>query len=748
MKEKYFLKQVQYNEDDLRFLQEKGLDFESAKLFFSRGVNRTTAEEYFNDNYIKHHDPFLFDNMKEAVEAIQFSIENNQSILIYGDYDADGLTASAILNLFFNKMGAISEVLIPNRSDGYGLNIDLIDAAFANKHYDLIVTVDCGISNVAEIEIIKQKYMAKIVVTDHHELPKDLPNCICINCKMGYPFKYLSGAGVAFKLVEALSDLDTALLYSDLAAVGTIADMMPLIDENRQIVKKGLANFNHKGLVKLALVCKCDFPPSASDLAMKICPKINSAGRVGDASKALRLLLNEERSISQSVEELLQCNTLRQSLLCDVIIQAEETLKNTDLSTVKMLFLYGDDWPKGILGIAANRFKESYNLPCAFLTKEGDKYIGSARGNDDCNMFDLFSSVSHLLEKFGGHQNSVGFTVLQNNLQILIDTINAKIVKHTDFKLYYDLPFTLNWLKKDYFDILNRLEPMLPNDKPIFYTQDFCTNATVFGNGNLKITMQSGLELKLFGQNAHLIRVFRSKAECRMLFTLEYDKYTESICGIINDFEFLNNINYDEIYAVNYLKNISVLPTPSKKLDKNQVKKLLSKKGVLVVFNSYVDYEYAAEVFNFDNYCFDYFYLRRYSPNCVLIAPEHIDCYNYNSVIVFSDYGNGFWVNLSRKDKVASFRLPSPSFISKIYIDRNICASVYKVIYNYKGKDLNEAYDMAFFADVTRPQFFAAVKVFEQLGILTFNCDTYHINDNVKRNLIDSSLFVYLNEKV
>ena len=260
--------------------------------------------------------------------------------MIYGDYDADGLTASAILKLFFNRNGIQCDVFIPTREDGYGLHFDLVSQRYLEDPFDLLITVDCGISNKDEINEIKNNLDVEIIVTDHHEMPVDLPDCICVNCKSGYPFEYLSGAGVALKLVEALSDRNTALHYCDLATIGTIADMMPLADENRYIVKYGLKNMQHRGLLKLAEVTKCDKNLTASATALKICPKINSAGRVGVPYKALDLLLMGDRATLQVVNELIDCNTLRQNLLEKVIYEANLQLQNIDFSKEICKVLY------------------------------------------------------------------------------------------------------------------------------------------------------------------------------------------------------------------------------------------------------------------------------------------------------------------------------------------------------------------------------------------------------------------------
>ena len=179
-------------------------------------------------------------NMREAAETISYLIETGGSVLIYGDYDADGLSASSILSLFFTDSGIENNVIIPTRDEGYGLHADKVIRAFKRNYYDLVITVDCGISNAEEVAKIVEELGVEVIVTDHHELPEVLPDCLCVNPKLGYDYPYLSGAGVAWKLVEALVGREAATKYSVLAAIGTIGDIMPMQDENRSIVKLGL----------------------------------------------------------------------------------------------------------------------------------------------------------------------------------------------------------------------------------------------------------------------------------------------------------------------------------------------------------------------------------------------------------------------------------------------------------------------------------------------------------------------------
>ena len=285
MKQKY-LKRPPLDVGATEYLMQKGWNRSLAEALSARGINSDNYDDYFADT-MTFHSPFDMVNMSEAVETISYVAESGGSILIYGDYDADGLTASSILSLYFTDNGIDNDVIIPTRDEGYGLHAENVMNAFAKKYYDLVLTVDCGISNAEEVSKIVEELGVEVVVTDHHELPEVLPDCICVNPKMGYPFPYLAGAGVAWKLVEALSDRQTAAKYACLAAIGTIGDVMPMQNENRSIVKLGLGNFHHKSLLKLAELTNCAKVPTSNDVSLRIAPRINAAGRLGHPRVAL-----------------------------------------------------------------------------------------------------------------------------------------------------------------------------------------------------------------------------------------------------------------------------------------------------------------------------------------------------------------------------------------------------------------------------------------------------------------------------
>ena len=274
---------------------------------------------FLNPSLNNLHDPMLLDDMPEVVEKIKDSIKNNKRILIFGDYDVDGISASYILLDYFEQLGAIVDAFLPNRYiDGYGLTIEALEKEIQRFRPDLIITVDCGITGVKEVEYIKSKGI-DVIITDHHNCPDVLPDCLIIDAKkpnQKYPFSEICGTGVAFKLVEAMSDRKTALKYLPITAFATVADIVPLIDENRAIVKFGLAEPLSSfplGVASLAKEMKITGNLTSQDVGFKLAPKINAAGRMGNAKHSLDLYRETDKSkITKMVAKLLSYNTERQ----------------------------------------------------------------------------------------------------------------------------------------------------------------------------------------------------------------------------------------------------------------------------------------------------------------------------------------------------------------------------------------------------------------------------------------------------
>lgn len=374
-------------------------------------------------------DPFLMTDMQRAAEVIDSSAENGEKIVVYGDYDCDGVTAAAMLYSYLEEIGAEVEYYIPERSDGFGMNIPALEKLVENGA-QLIVTVDNGISANKEAEFLKEKGV-KLVITDHHSQTGEIPICeACVNPNRNddtSPFKELCGAGVVLKLLIALCQNEDFILdnYADLAAVGTVGDVMPLYGENRLIVQKGLKsikegqNFGLRALIEKAGTSLSNI--TAEDLAFKICPRINCAGRITSAKIAARLLLSDgpERA-STLAEELNGLNSKRKALSDEIYADIEKQIEQ-DPSIVyeRVIVLAGEGWSVGMLGLVCSKVVEKYGKPTVVISIENGLARGSCRSVGNFSIHKMLMSCADVFDNYGGHPMAGGFSLSADKVEVL-----------------------------------------------------------------------------------------------------------------------------------------------------------------------------------------------------------------------------------------------------------------------------------------------------------------------------------------
>ncbi len=402
-----------------------------ADLLLQRKVtNFVEAKNFFRPSLEDLHDPFLMDGMEKASKRVIRAVADNQKITVYGDYDVDGTCAASLMYLFLKELGANVDIYIPQRlTEGYGLSSEGIDI-IKERGSDLIITVDCGVTAVEEVAYANS-FGIDTIICDHHQ-PKDtLPEAYAVldPLKPGdnYPFKYLSGAGVAFKLARAVGDRigkkDAAMDYLDLVALASAADIVPLIDENRVLVRYGLEKINHNprpGIKALLERAKMNFGSlSSSQIVFTIAPRINAVGRMGDAMRAVELFTSENYEQAVQIAEVLESENLKRREIDEATFSlavnlTEETL---DLEKDKAIILHGDDWHPGVIGIVASRLVEKYYRPSIMLTTIDGVAKGSARSIKGVNIYEILEECDELLIQFGGHQAAAG-------LEIEIDKID------------------------------------------------------------------------------------------------------------------------------------------------------------------------------------------------------------------------------------------------------------------------------------------------------------------------------------
>ncbi len=504
-RKKWVLKNSSIDEIDIKKLNISKL---TAKVLAARGYTSTLkALDFLNQKNEKLHSPFLLKDMEKAVAIIRESLKNNEKIVIYGDYDVDGVTSTSLLCHYFNEIGANVDFYIPERSsEGYGLNESAIKNVY-EKGADLIITVDTGITAVAEVDFAKSLGM-KIIITDHHSCKSELPNAdAIINPKQDdcqYPYKSLAGVGVAFKLVCALDgDCDKILKkYSDMTAIGTIADVMPLTKENRTIVSHGidkLKNTENVGLYALMEESSVKDVTSGA-ISFRLAPRLNAAGRMGHAEEAVRLILcNDMKYAKESAYDLCLQNTDRQKEEQDILNEVITKIENEiDLLQDKIIVVWGENWHHGVVGIVSSRIIEKYYLPVIIISIENGLAKGSARSIKGFNMFDALVSQDELLIKYGGHEMAAGMTLEIQNLPELRDNLK-KIAFETitedmlEQKLSIDSDLDFDDITINAIENLNELEPYGPsNPQPVFMSTDVeILDITKLSEGkHLKLTLR------------------------------------------------------------------------------------------------------------------------------------------------------------------------------------------------------------------------------------------------------------------
>lgn len=406
------------------------------RLLFSRGItNMEDMRAFLSDDHRGWHNPALFPDMERASERITLALAQREKILVYGDYDADGITATALLMLFLRRAGADCAYLIPDRvSEGYGMSAHLFSKISEMKP-DLIITVDCGIANVDEIAGLMRAGM-DVIVTDHHEVKPVLPPAgAVLNAKRAdsrYPFPHLSGVGVALKLVQALctrlapiTSPDDWRSYLDLAAIGTIADVVPILGENRSLVKEGmvlLQQMKRPGIKSLYAITHTNGQKiTTTSVSFLLAPRINASGRMGDASRAVELLMTDDEAKAAELAETLSCeNARRQEIELAIYNEAVKFLENTNdgkkgvFEQTGPIVVRGRDWHPGVIGIVASRLVSRYNRSAIVFTEEsGQKGIlkGSARACEGYNILDAILYAQEYTVQFGGHPKAAGISI-------------------------------------------------------------------------------------------------------------------------------------------------------------------------------------------------------------------------------------------------------------------------------------------------------------------------------------------------
>ena len=523
IKSKYSWKIEDKKPDDgfFKLAEAKGLSLTTAQLIYERGIRTEEAlDEFLTADLSQLHDPYLLHDMEKAVLRIRQAIEDGEQILIYGDYDADGMTSASIVKEALDMMGAEPLVYLPNRfTDGYGPNQSVYKYFIEQEAVSLIITVDNGVAGHEAISYAQVQGI-DVIVTDHHSLPEELPEAFAIihpeHPDADYPFKHLAGCGVAFKLATALLEsLPTDCL--DLVAIGTIADMVSLTGENRVLVKNGLTMLKHTervGLQELMSLSPIDLDQLTEDaVGFQIAPQLNALGRLDNPNPAIELLTGFDDQEAQAIALMIkEKNEERKALVQDIFDQAMAMVDPQ--KPVQVLAQAG--WHPGVLGIVAGRIMEAIGQTVIVLAIDNGFAKGSARSLEAINIFEALSGNRDLFTAFGGHAGAAGMTLPVDNLEALSDLLCQFVIEHgldqtAKNTLTIDERLSLEDLSLDTLKSLDKLAPYgMDHPKPIFYVKDIkVSQARTMGQdqSHLKFKVSQGktsFDVLAFGQGSQL----------------------------------------------------------------------------------------------------------------------------------------------------------------------------------------------------------------------------------------------------
>ena len=483
-------KKWQIYDIDENKIEEISKTYNINKLLSTILVNRNIVSKKDINKFLKptrndFHDPFLILDMEKAVERIIQAINKQENVTIYGDYDVDGITSITVLKSYLQDRGLEVNTYIPNRLDeGYGLNNNAIDK-IAKSGCELMITVDCGISAIDEINYATSLGI-ETIVTDHHEPGEDIPKAIAVidnkRKDSTYPFRELAGVGVVFKLIQALSiklglPEEEYLKYLDIVCIGTISDIVPLVDENRVITKLGLMlvkqtrNVGLRAILQVSGYSKID----SNTISFGVAPRINACGRMGVAEEALNLFLSKNiNQVNELARKLNEHNRVRQETEKDIFENAKKQIEEKHLDENNTIVVAGENWHHGVIGIVSSKITEMYFKPSILLSFEEDGIgKGSGRSIPGFDLHDALMKCNDCIEKFGGHSMAIGITIKRENFDKLKDKLEEiAIEEHIDEivpVIKIDAKINLAEVNKEMVESLKELEPFGEGNKmPVF----------------------------------------------------------------------------------------------------------------------------------------------------------------------------------------------------------------------------------------------------------------------------------------
>ncbi|MDR3318014.1 MAG: single-stranded-DNA-specific exonuclease RecJ [Clostridiales bacterium] len=764
--------------------REFGLSEKIIEVLASRGFTDSDAlKKYLNPSENDLHDPFLLSGMRETVDRINQVIDNKEKVIIYGDYDCDGVSAVAILTKFLVSRGVDVFPYIPNRtSDGYGLNVNTLETLIGELAPDLIITCDCGISAANEIEYVLDLGV-DVIVTDHHEIPPVVPNCVIINPKLAnqrYPFDRLCGAGVVLKIVHACAGLETAKEYLDLCALAAVADLVPLVDENRTIVYLALASMNGgkacPGLrrifkfLELSEVC-------AGDIAFKIAPRINAAGRMGDAGRAFQLLISDNvAEIDKLIAEIDGDNERRKLNCVTIYDEAVEDLAGENLVDDYAVILSHPSWERGLTSIAAAQLASEYRRPAFMLVQTRDNlYKGSARSVDGVNLYEVLESVSDLLSEFGGHNQAAGFSLEIDKLPEFKRRINEFLRTHYPRERflpynYYDAVVDGQSLNMSLAHELKRLEPFgSGNPRPVFKIKADAFSAAVMKNKprHIILTLDGSTQINGFNYGK-FAEQFNIQTSVELLVEAGVNNFRgrDYLSLSLRDFDFdrLSAARGNERLSAQRLLQLRYLNLPPAEYitaEFDSVKQYVDNDrlfGTLIIAYDFAAYERAISsgLVN-DRWLHNYLsYSAENNYNRIILGADFSDkVRNYDTVILLGlPLCGGAVAALSKnlpRARIIAVPLTGRNIFAGLKTDRETFVDIYNALKSFRGEGRGVAdiyLQVVTDGRITVEQFVFCYLVFQEIGLIEESNEpfSFRLVKTVKADINSSKILNFVKD--
>ena len=740
-----------------------GLTEQITRILYARGIDtQEKINKFMHPSRKNFLSPFLMRGMKETVEMLTAARDEGKTVAVFGDYDADGVCAAAIMYHALKDFGIEPHIYIPERADGYGLSIQAIDRIFEECNPELFITVDCGISCAAEAQYIYE-LGSDVIVTDHHELPETLPDCVIVNPKLqdDYPYDNLCGAGVAFKVACALLG-EGAYRYLDFAALATVADSVPLLGENRDIVTEGLKIFNQNMRPCFAgLIGKTYDGITAQTLAFTLAPRVNAAGRMGDAYAAFELFTSQkETDLYDLSVKLCAYNSERQKYCDELYLSAKQKLKEKG-AYGNVIMLSDESWNAGFIGIVAARLSEEYNRPILLFVHHGDMLKGSARSIDNVNIFTALKNCSQYIEEFGGHAQAAGVNVHISNFEALERALDNEIgntYTQEDFEqnIYIseqiNAPFPEKFARE-----LVALEPYgVGHRRPLFSLSAGACSVRPLKAGSPHISLKNDyIELTYFSGAKHA-KIMESDVKKELVFEINVSRFKgrEYIKGLVRDFIYDGRTgkNAAESIFSNALSRTNAEPAKIKPIGLNTsaIKALIAQKlaecpyGLCMIASDRRTLRFYEEL---DKFNCDLFYpSSRNLSNTLIVSPApDCDLSGYRDFIFLdtpSDFnlpliesGNA-WVN----EEICGYKAFENIDVSREGL-LEIFAALRREVNLLYGETAEEIAASCDSLGFDRLQFIFALGVFEELGLVAFENGKLTVYRGVKAELSDSPIY-------